>query len=67
MKASKIREQTDDELRTLYQELSREKLELRVNTSVGDASEQPVRRRLIRRDLARILTVAKERGVSIHA
>lgn len=66
MKASKLREQTGEELQTLYRELSRELLDLKVKGSVGEASRQPVRRRLLKRDMARILTIMKERGVTIH-
>ena len=66
MKASRIREQTDEELRTLHDELTRELLELKVKGAIGEGGENPMRRRLVRRDLARLKTVMTERGNQIH-
>ena len=63
MKAAKLREQTDEELMNLYRETARHITELKSKQGIGDASEQPLRARTLRRDLARILTVMNERGV----
>ena len=63
MKASKLREQTVAELQSLRQEMSKELLELKVKgTNRGDSPGQPMRKRTLRRDLARIMTIMKERG-----
>ena len=63
MKASSVREQSDDELRQMCEDTRRELIELRAKKGIGDSSEQPLRVRTLRRDLARTLTVMKERGI----
>jgi large subunit ribosomal protein L29 len=62
-KASALREQTDDELRQTFEDTMKELFELRVKRATGDASEQPLRIRSLRREIARIKTVMKERQV----
>lgn len=61
MKAVKLREHTDDELQQLYQDTRKELFDLRVRKGTGDSSEQPLRIRVLRRDIARIETVLGER------
>ena len=61
MKADKIREHTDDELRQLYEDTAKEIFDLRVR-KIADSTEQPLRIRTLRRDLARIKTVTNERA-----
>lgn len=65
MKATELRQRTDDELREAYDEARQELFELQVRKDVeGDAAEQnPLKARLLRRDIARIKTVMKEREV----
>ena len=63
MKASNIREHTDDELQQLHRETARALSDHRVKMGMGDESEQPLLIRERRRDVARILTVMKERGL----
>jgi len=64
MKASKLREQSPEELRQLHADTIREILEFKAKKGIGDSSEQPLRVRTLRRDLARVKTVMKERGVA---
>jgi ribosomal protein L29 len=67
MKASKLREHSEVELRQLCGDTRRSISEWRAKKGIGEASEQPLRIRTTRRGLARILTVMKERGVGEHA
>ena len=64
MKAATLREQTQEELLQVQEDLRRQLLDLRVKKHVGDASEQPLRIREVRRDLARVNTVLRERQIA---
>ena len=66
MKAAGLREQTEAEIRELCRETSRHLLELRTRKGGGDASEPPIRMRTLRRELARIKTVMREKGIREH-
>lgn len=66
MKAASLREQTDDELLQAHRDARRELCELRIKKGTGDGSEQPLRIRTLRRDLARVMTVLRERGLQDH-
>jgi len=66
MKASKLREYTEDELRQVCEETRKALCDLRVRKGAGDSSQQPLRLRTLRRELARIKTVMKERGMGEH-
>jgi large subunit ribosomal protein L29 len=61
MKASSLREQTEEELRQLREDTRRELLDIKLKRGWGESSEQPLRIRTLRRDLARIETVMTER------
>lgn len=61
MKVSSMREQTDDELRQLREDTARELFDLKMKKGWGGATEQPLRIRTLRRDMARINTVVRER------
>lgn len=61
MKAAKLREHTDDELRQLMDETAQQVFDLKAKKGVGDSGEHPLRVRLVRRDLARIKTIIRER------
>ena len=61
MKAAKFREQTTEELRESYEEARKELFDLQVKSTTGDNSIQPLRRRMVRREVARIKTVMRER------
>ncbi|MFO7870303.1 MAG: 50S ribosomal protein L29 [Kiritimatiellia bacterium] len=63
MKAPQIREQTDEEIRETFADTKKELLNLRVKQAGGDSSQQPLRVRSLRRDMARIKTVMRERGI----
>ena len=69
MKATQLREQTADELHEAYDETRQELFNLQVRKDAGEASEQPLKVRTLRRDVARIKTVMRERereGVEKH-
>jgi large subunit ribosomal protein L29 len=63
MKASRMREQTEDELRQLCAETRKEYGELRLKKGAGAQAQSPLRARTLRREIARILTVMRERGM----
>lgn len=61
MKARGLREQTDEELAQALRETSKALFDLKVKRTTSEASEQPLKRRTLRRDIARIKTVMSER------
>jgi large subunit ribosomal protein L29 len=62
MKAEELRNKTDEELVEAYDETRQELFDLQVRKDIeGDAAGNPVKARLLRRDVARIKTVIKER------
>lgn len=63
MKASTLRDRTVEELRHSYENSRKELFELRLGKSKADSSEQPLRIRALRRDIARIKTVMREKEV----
>ena len=60
MKAAQLREQTVDELRDKERELAEQLFALRLQQVTGQI-ENPAKLRLVRRDLARVLTVLREK------
>jgi large subunit ribosomal protein L29 len=60
MKVAEIRELTVDDLRSHEQDLGDQLFRLRVQKSMGQL-ENPVKVRLVRRDLAKVKTVLRER------
>ena len=60
MKASELREQTMEELRDRETELSDQLFALRLQKVTGQL-DNPVKLTLVRRDLARVLTVINEK------
>ena len=60
MKVGEIRELTVDDLRAREKELGDQLFRLRIQKSMGQL-EAPVRLRLVRRDLAKVKTVLRER------
>jgi large subunit ribosomal protein L29 len=60
MKAPEIRELTVDELRTRVQDLDDQIFRLRIQKSMGQL-EAPAKVREVRRDLARIKTILREK------
>jgi ribosomal protein L29 len=61
MKAAKLREQTDDELTQQVGDTLSQIYDIRVKKGAGDQSVPPQRVRALRRDVARIRTVIRER------
>jgi large subunit ribosomal protein L29 len=60
MKAAQFRDQTMEELRERERELSEQLFALRLQKVTGQL-EKPARVREVRRDLARVLTVLREK------
>jgi large subunit ribosomal protein L29 len=60
MKVAEIRELTVDDLRLREKDLGDQLFRLRIQKSMGQL-EAPVRVRLVRRDLAKVKTVLRER------
>jgi large subunit ribosomal protein L29 len=60
MKASEIRELSDDELARQLAETQQEMFNLRMQKSFGQM-ENPAQLRIVRRDLARMKTVIREK------
>lgn len=67
MKASKLREQSVEELRQMSAEKQRGIAEFMARKGTKDATEQPMQIRTMRREVARILTVLNERGGKTNA
>ncbi len=62
MKAADLREKTVEELHEAYDETRQALFNMQVRKDVdGDAGEQPLKARALRRDVARIKTVIRER------
>jgi large subunit ribosomal protein L29 len=60
MKAVQFREQTVEELRDKERELAEQLFALRLQQVTGQI-ENPAKLRLVRRDLARVMTVLREK------
>ena len=60
MKAAQFREQTVDELKEKERELAEQLFALRLQQVTGQI-ENPAKLRLVRRDLARVMTVLREK------
>ena len=66
MKASELREQTVEELQDKENELAQQLFTLRLQKVTGQI-ENPTKIKLVRRDMARVLTVLRERSVAAGA
>ncbi len=65
MKAAELRQMTDEELKAKLDELKEELFQLRFQKAAqAGAVDKPHRFRQIRRDIARILTVLRERELA---
>ena len=60
MKARELREKSIEELRNTEQELKEQLFKLRFQKATGQV-ENPVKIRLVRKDIARLMTVLAER------
>jgi large subunit ribosomal protein L29 len=65
MRASEVRELTDEEIRGKAQELSEELFRLRLRRGTGQI-EDALRLRKVRRDIARVKTIQGERVRTAH-
>ena len=63
MKAGSAREYSDPELKQLLQDKRKELVSLKAGSGAGEAEEQPLKARELRREIARILTVIREREI----
>jgi large subunit ribosomal protein L29 len=63
MKASELREMTQDEVRRKLAELRDEQFKLRLRRSTEELPN-PLRLRLLRRDVARCLTVLRAKAIA---
>jgi len=64
MKAEEIREMDDDSLRSRIAQLEEERFRLRFR-SASEALEEPLLLRSLRRDIARLQTIVRERTLGI--
>ena len=64
MKATKLREHTDEELQQVHDDVSKELMETKMRQGWSDGAEQPLKVRSLRRDLARVETVVKQRELN---
>ena len=60
MKVAEVRELTVDDLRARKKDLADQLFRLRIQKSMGQL-ETPIKLRLVRRDLAKVKTVLRER------
>jgi len=63
MKIGDLKVQTDDQLAGALQQLKREQFNLRFQGATNQL-EKPARVRVVRRDIARILTLQTQRGAA---
>ncbi len=63
MKPEELRSLSDEELREKEKELRKELFNLRFQKAIGQL-ENPMRLRQVRRDIARIKTILRERSLS---
>ncbi len=63
MKIKQIREKATDEIRGDIRETERQLLDLQVKKTVSDGTTQPLTIRALRRDVARMHTVIREREI----
>jgi len=61
MKATELRELKAEELDQRIRETALELRDLRLKHRTGDGADKPLRIRTLRRDVARMLTIARER------
>ncbi len=62
MKASEIKELSSEELKSKLSDLDKERFNLRFQLAMGDI-ENPIRIRDVKRDIARIKTVLREKEI----
>jgi large subunit ribosomal protein L29 len=65
MKTSELRDLSDDKLRDHVATVRRDMFGLRMQHATGEL-ENTARLTTVKRDLARAITIAKQRGVELH-
>ena len=65
MKAKELRQKSPEELKELLKDLRAELIKLKAQVEAGLRPENPGRIRAIRRDIARIITILREKGESV--
>ncbi len=63
MKIKQIRENSPEEIRAQIKEAERDMLGMKVRKAAADGSTQPLKIRMLRRDVARMQTVIREREI----
>jgi large subunit ribosomal protein L29 len=66
MKAAELRDRSAEELREAYEEKRQELFELNVRKDVADEADNPLKVRVLRRDIARIKTLIREQEGAKH-
>ncbi len=61
MKMKQIRETSSEELKAQVEEAGKQILEMRIKKTASDIASNPLKRRVLRRQVARMLTVLRER------
>ncbi len=61
MKIKQIRETSSEELQAQIAEARKQIVEMKVKKTASDVAKQPLKRRTLRRDVARMMTVLRER------
>ena len=64
MKIKQVRETPDEELDAQVKAAKREIFEMKIKTTATQATKNPLKRRTLRRDVARMLTVKRERELA---
>ncbi|MCD6454681.1 MAG: 50S ribosomal protein L29 [Candidatus Aminicenantes bacterium] len=62
MKARELRQLSDEELQAKYEELREQLFKLRIQKTIGQL-DNPAKIKMVKRDIARILTILREREV----
>jgi len=65
MKASELRDKTDEELRQMEEELKRKLMDLRFQLAMGKL-KNTAQVKMVKRDIARIKTILRERELGIR-
>ena len=67
MKIKQVRETPSEELLTRVREAKREILEAKIKKTASDVAKNPLKQRTLRRDVARMLTVVRERELQLES
>lgn len=65
MKTEKIRELTDAELKQLYLETKKQLFDLDLKVARGETGFNPHQKKNLRREIARMLTIMRQRNINL--